>query len=121
MFHESIDFNDQENFSLFLRKKFFQLREQGKIKTKKQIGYRSFALQENVPAERVVLKTEIKDKYYLKYFIEGKGVALTVVAFDVDLIFGDVALLVHPGDKRYKQYIGKNVLIPLINKAIPVL
>jgi hypothetical protein len=44
-------------------------------------------LQENVPLDRVVFKKEVLDKYFIKYFIDGKGVALTVTAFDVDLIF----------------------------------
>jgi valyl-tRNA synthetase len=37
------------------------------------------------------------------------------------MIFGDVALVVHPGDKRYKKLIGKKAIIPVVNRAIPVL
>lgn len=120
-YHEPCSFFDPTDFTSFLRKEFFSLRNKGIIKCKKEIWYVSFDLQENVPLDRVVFKKEILDKYFIKYFIDGKGIALTVTAFDVDLIFWDVALLVHPWDKRYKQYIGKNVLIPLINKSIPIL
>nr|MBR6099795.1 hypothetical protein [bacterium] len=36
-------------------------------------------------------------------------------------MFSDVAIIVHSNDKRYKKHIGKNIIIPVINKPIPIL
>ncbi|MDR3168230.1 MAG: class I tRNA ligase family protein [Candidatus Peribacteria bacterium] len=36
-------------------------------------------------------------------------------------MFGDVALLVHPNDKRYKKLIGKKAIIPIVNRMIPII
>ena len=35
-------------------------------------------------------------------------------------MLGDTAIAVHPDDERYKDIVGKNVLLPLVNKEIPV-
>jgi len=59
--------------------------------------------------------------YYLRYFVEGKGDNITIATTRPETIFADVAVAVHPKDRRYKKWIGKNVLIPLINKPIPVI
>jgi len=59
--------------------------------------------------------------YYIKYFVNKKGDALTVATTRPETMFADVALAVNPRDKRYKKYIGKTVLIPIINKPIPVI
>jgi valyl-tRNA synthetase len=46
---------------------------------------------------------------------------LTVATTRPETIFADVAVAVNPLDKRWKKHIGKNVLIPLINKPIPII
>jgi valyl-tRNA synthetase len=59
--------------------------------------------------------------YHLKYMLEGSNDYLEVVTTRPETIFGDTALAVNPKDKRYTSYIGKNVIIPIINKKIPVI
>ncbi|XBC44185.1 MAG: valine--tRNA ligase [Buchnera aphidicola (Schlechtendalia peitan)] len=46
---------------------------------------------------------------------------LTVATTRPETLFGDTALAVHPKDIRYKKFIGKKVLVPLINRVIPVI
>ena len=57
----------------------------------------------------------------LKYFVGAKCEALPVYVEDIDTCCGDVALLVHPKDKRYNKYIWKNAIIPLCNRQIPII
>ncbi len=64
--------------------------------------------------------------YYFKYMLAGRGdrpVALTdefipVATIRPETILGDTAVAVHPDDKRYKKYIGKTVIVPMIGREI---
>ena len=59
--------------------------------------------------------------WHLKYFIEGSdSEGLIVATTRPETMFGDTAVAVNPKDKRYKHLIGKNVILPIINKPIPV-
>ena len=58
--------------------------------------------------------------YHIKYFIEGTDEYLEVATTRPETLFGDTALAVNPKDKRYIKYIGKNVILPIVNKLIPV-
>ena len=69
----------------------------------------------------VDFKESESDLVYLKYYLEDKSNFLTVATTRPETIFGDVALCVNPDDNRYKSYIGKNVIIPIVNRKIPVI
>ena len=59
--------------------------------------------------------------YYINYFINGKKHFITIATTRPETMFGDVAIAVNPQDRRYKKFIGKEVLIPLVNRPIPVI
>jgi valyl-tRNA synthetase len=60
--------------------------------------------------------------YLIKYRLDGGADdGLVVATTRPETMFGDVAVAVHPEDKRYSKYIGKNVLIPLSGRSIPVI
>ncbi len=59
--------------------------------------------------------------YYLKYMIEGTNDYLEIATTRPETIFGDTAVAVNPKDKRYQSLIGKNVVIPIINRIIPII
>lgn len=59
--------------------------------------------------------------YYIKYNIEGSNDYLTIATVRPETIMADAAICVNPNDERYKHLKGKKVLIPLINRAIPVI
>ncbi|MGN0807749.1 MAG: valine--tRNA ligase [Candidatus Coproplasma sp.] len=64
---------------------------------------------------------EASNFWHLKYFIEGsEDEGLIVATTRPETMFGDTAVAVNPDDPRYKKYIGKNVILPIINKPIPV-
>ena len=77
------------------------------------------------------LETDYKDSvsplYYVKYPIrvapskKGQPLYLTVATVRPETIYADVAIAVNPKDKRYKDFVGKNVINPLTNEKIPVI
>ena len=58
---------------------------------------------------------------YVKYrFAEGDG-CLVVATVRPETIMGDVAIAVHPTDERYQNLIGKKVIVPLVNREVPII
>ena len=71
--------------------------------------------------EEVIYK-EVKGKFYkIKYFLEDAEDYLVVATTRPETLFGDTAVAVNPEDVRYNKYIGKNVILPILNKKIPVI
>jgi len=110
-----------EQLSRAVRKAFVELYTNKKI-------YRDTYMVNRSPEARTVLSDlEVEHKqvttklYYIKYFVQGKWESLTVATARPETMFGDVAVAVHPKDRRYKKWIGKNVLIPIVNKHIPII
>ena len=58
--------------------------------------------------------------WHLKYPVEDSDEYLVVATTRPETMFGDTAVAVNPNDKRYKHLIGKNVVLPVVNKPIPV-
>jgi len=71
--------------------------------------------------EEVIHKEENGAFYYLKYYIENSEEYLEVATTRPETLFGDTAIAVNPEDDRYRHLIGKNVILPLVNKSIPVI
>ena len=71
--------------------------------------------------EEVVYKDVEGAFYHIKYMIEGTNEYLEVATTRPETLFGDTAVAVNPEDDRYKKYIGKNVILPILNKLIPII
>ena len=71
--------------------------------------------------EEVIYKEDKGAFYHLKYFIEGTNEYLDVATTRPETLFGDTAVAVNPNDERYKKYIGKNALLPIVNRLIPII
>ena len=73
-------------------------------------------------SDEEVIHKEVNSKlYYLKYKISGSEESLVVATTRPETILGDTAICVNPNDERYKYLKGKKVLVPLINREIPVI
>jgi valyl-tRNA synthetase len=59
--------------------------------------------------------------YHIKYFFEGSDEYITVATTRPETYFGDSAVMVHPDDERYKDIVGKKVLLPLTDRAIEII
>ena len=70
--------------------------------------------------EEVIYKDVKGAFYHMKYFIEGSDEYLEVATTRPETMFGDTAVAVNPNDERYNHLIGKNVILPIVNKLIPI-
>ena len=60
--------------------------------------------------------------YYVKYPIEGEDDSyITVATTRPETILGDTAVAVNPKDERYKGFVGKTVILPIIGRRIPII
>ncbi len=71
--------------------------------------------------EEVIYKEEQAQLYHITYQFEDGSDGVTIATQRPETIFADVAIAVNPKDERYKSIVGKNVIIPLINRPIPVI
>ena len=71
--------------------------------------------------EEVIYKDEEGAYYHLKYYIDGTDEYLDVATTRPETLFGDTAVAVNPNDKRYKHLIGKEVILPIVGKKIPII
>ena len=71
--------------------------------------------------EEVIHKEVASKLYFIKYNIKDSKDKITVATTRPETILGDAAICVNPNDKRYANLNGKNAIIPLINKEIPII
>jgi valyl-tRNA synthetase len=77
---------------------------------------------ESVISDIEVEHEEVAEKmYYINYFVSGSDKELLVATTRPETLLGDMAVAVHPKDKRYKKLIGKSVILPIVNREIPII
>jgi len=99
---------------------FIRLYEKGLI-------YRGYRLINWCPDCKTSLsdaEVEHEDKqgnfWHIKYFLKDSDEFIEIATTRPETMLGDTALAVHPDDEKYKKYIGKTVILPLLNREIPV-
>ncbi len=71
--------------------------------------------------EEVIYK-EVKGKlYYVKYKVEGEDDYIVIATTRPETILGDTAVCVNPNDERFTKYVGKKVIVPIVNRSVPVI
>jgi valyl-tRNA synthetase len=71
--------------------------------------------------EEVIYKENQGKLYYLKYKIEGEDGYATVATTRPETIMGDTAMCINPNDPKNKHLHGKKVIVPLVNRVVPVI
>ena len=72
--------------------------------------------------DEVIMKEIASKLYYIQYKIEGSGDQfLTIATTRPETIMADVAICINPNDPRFTHLKGKKAIIPLINRAIPII
>ena len=66
-------------------------------------------------------ETEQGHMWEISYPLVGESGAIIVATTRPETMFGDVAIAVHPSDKKYSELIGKKVMIPLSGRQIPII
>ncbi|MCR4395278.1 MAG: valine--tRNA ligase [Candidatus Saccharicenans sp.] len=114
-------FTMDEGFSRAVKYVFVSLYREGLI-------YRDYYLVNRCPRCQTVLSDiEIEHKelqgklWYIKYPLPGSDEGIVVATTRPETMLGDTAVAVHPDDERYRKCHGKQVLLPLQNRLIPVI
>lgn len=75
----------------------------------------------SISDSEVEYENEQTHLWYIKYPIKGEeGKFLTVATTRPETMLGDTGVAVNPNDSRYKDYIGKTVILPIVNREIPI-
>lgn len=77
--------------------------------------------QTAVSDEEVIHKEVNSKLYYIKYKIEDTDDFITIATTRPETLMGDTAVCVHPDDERYFHLKGKKVIVPLVNRSIPII
>ncbi len=114
-------FTMEDNLSDAVIEVFNKLYEDGMI-------YRGFRMVNWDPegktalSDEEVIHKEVQSKlYYIKYKVVGSEDFALVATTRPETILGDTAVCIHPKDERWKHLKGKKVIVPLINKEIPII
>ncbi|CEJ71031.1 Valine--tRNA ligase [Chryseobacterium oranimense G311] len=114
-------FTMEEKLSQQVIKSFVDLYNKGLIYR----GYRMVnwdpEAKTNISDEEVIFKEQNGKLYFLKYKIEGTEEFLSVATTRPETIFGDTAVCINPNDERYAHLKGKNVIVPIVNRVIPII
>ena len=102
-------------------KVFIDLYEKGLIYRGKRMVNWDPVSQTALSDEEVIFKDVDSKLYYVQYkMVDGSG-SITVATTRPETILGDVAICVNPTDERYSQLVGKEVIVPIINRKIPII
>jgi valyl-tRNA synthetase len=89
-------------------------------KDKKLVNWDT-GLQTAISDLEVVQKNMQSQLYYINYKVENSAETITIATTRPETMMGDTAIAVNPKDKRYENFIGKNVKIPLVGRTIKVI
>ena len=122
----SVDYNKEaftldENLTLAVKTVFCKLYNEGLIYRGERIINWDPEAKTALSNEEVIYKDTEGAFYHIKYFIEGTNDYLEVATTRPETLFGDTAVAVNPEDTRYNKLIGKNVVLPIVNKLIPII
>lgn len=118
---ERTAFTMDENLSESVIKVFVDLFNKGNIYRGVRMVNWDPQAKTAVSDEEVIYREVQSKLYYLKYFIDGEDGHLTIATTRPETILGDTAVCVNPNDPRYANLKGKRLLVPLINRSVPVI
>ena len=114
-------FTLDQGLSRAVREAFVRLYEQGLIYQGPRMINWSPGLQTAVSDLEVEYSEEQGKLYHFKYMLaDGSGDYIPVATTRPETIPGDTAVAVHPEDARYARFVGKTVIVPILNREIPV-
>ena len=113
-------FTLDEGLSQAVRYVFVKLYEKGLIYRGERIINWDPVQMTALSNEEVIYKEDKGAFYHIKYYITGTDEYLDVATTRPETLFGDTAVAVNPSDDRYKHLIGKTVILPIVNKEIPI-
>ena len=118
---DKLTFTMDEDYSNAVLESFIKLYKKGLIHKGTRLVNWCPKSQTALSDEEVFFK-EVQGKlWYIKYKIEDSDTFIEIATTRPETMLGDAAIAVNPLDKRFKDLIGKNAILPLVNKAIPII
>jgi valyl-tRNA synthetase len=115
-------FTMDEGLSKAVLKVFVDLYKQGLIYRDKRLVNWDPKFQTAISDLEVEQRETVGKLWYFKYPIEGEsGRFITVATTRPETMLGDTAVAVHPDDPRYKDLVGKNAVLPIAERPIPII
>ncbi len=114
-------FTLDDGLSHAVREAFVSLYEKGLIYRGPRLINWSPGLKTAVSDLEVEYSEEEATLYYFKYMLKDSDEYIPVATIRPETILGDTAVAVHPDDERYKKYIGRKAIVPILNREIPVI
>ena len=114
-------FTMDENLVRGVTKVFIQLYEEGLIYRGKRLINWDPVLQTALSDLEVSTTEEKGSLWHMKYPISDSEDHIVVATTRPETMLGDTAVAVHPDDKRYKDLIGREVILPLTDRKIPII
>jgi len=114
-------FTLDEGLSNAVKKVFIDLYNKGLIYRKKYIINWDPKAQTALSDIEVIYKEEKGYLYYFNYPLEDGSGSLQIATTRPETIPGDTAVAVNPNDKRYLNFIGKNLVLPIFNRKLPII
>lgn len=112
------DLKDQEYSAI--AKALSLVSEKGLLKQDFRLIYRDPTTQAILSPDDIEWKKQKVWKLEIKCFVETKKEVLPLIVDDLLTFFADQAVIIHSEDRRYKKHIGKKIILPIINKSIPI-
>lgn len=118
---ERTAFTMDETRSVAVMKVFVDLYRKGKLYRKKRMVNWDSEAQTVLSNEEVIYKEETTSLWYVKYKIKEDDGFLTIATTRPETIMGDTAVAVNPKDAKYTHLKGKHVIIPIVNREVPII
>ncbi len=113
-------FTMDEGCSHAVREVFVQLYKKGLIYQGKRITNWCPHCNTALSDIEVDHKNEKGHLYHIKYQVEGEDKYVEIATTRPETMFGDTGVAVHPDDERYKDLVGKTLILPIVNRRIPL-
>jgi valyl-tRNA synthetase len=114
-------FTMDKGLSRAVREVFVQLYDERLIYRGKYIINWCPRCQTALSDEEVEHETQKGFLYYVKYPLKGDDGYIVVATTRPETMLGDTAVAVNPDDKRYRKFVGKTVILPLVERKLPVI
>ncbi|GAB1470342.1 valine--tRNA ligase [Chloroflexota bacterium] len=114
-------FTLDEGLSRAVREAFVRLYEKGLIYRGPRLINWSPGLKTAVSDLEVEYSDEDATLYYFKYMLKDSDEFIPVATIRPETILGDTAVAVHPEDGRFKKFIGKTAIVPMLGREIPII
>ena len=118
---DKLSFTMDEKYSEAVLESFVRLFDKGLIYRGNRLVNWCPKSQTALSDEEVIFKEVNGKLWYIKYAIENSDSFIEIATTRPETMLGDVAVAVNPSDKRFKDLIGSNAILPIVGRKIPII